>query len=119
MAATLNLIRDALKAVDVNVFYGIASQLPKDAPWNYTVFSRDTTDPTEKRTGYTDRYIVSVVREDYIPEGLFDEVVEAVEGIPGMRFSAQGAEYVYDVMPGTSDTAEMMVVRFAKPRKRK
>lgn len=115
--STLNAIREALASVDSNVFYGLAAGLPKEAPWDYTVFSRETTTAAANRTGYTDDYLVSVVREGYVPEGTLEDVVAAVTAIPGMKLASRPVEYVYDTRPGTSDVAEMMVVHFTKSRK--
>lgn len=116
--STLDAIRDALAGIDERVYYGTASGLEPGAPWDYTVFSRDSIARSDGRTGETCRYIVAVVREEYIPEGMYGKVVDAMESIPGMRLSKQDAVYTYDVKPGTKQTVEMMVVRFAKAVKR-
>ena len=116
---TLDLIEEALKAIGDPVFYGVAAKLPKSSPWNYTVFSRSATSSGQNRTGYTDLFEVAVVRESYVPDGVLFDVVDAMEAIPGMRLSrSSSVEYRYDVKPGTSDAVEMMVVRFAKARRR-
>lgn len=113
--STLDTIRDTLGKLDRRVYYGTASKLPQGAPWDYTVFSRDTTKPKDQLTGYTERYIVAVVREGYVPEGADREVIAAVEEIPGMRLDRTASiEYLYTVKPGTQDTVEEMVIHFAK-----
>lgn len=118
MESTLNAIRDALESVDGRVYYGTAADHPKDAPWDYTVFSRESTAAKANLTGYTETFIVSVVRESHVPDGTLDELVAAMASVPGMKLDAsRAAEYVYDVKPGTRQTVEMLVARFARGRK--
>lgn len=114
--STLDDIQNALAAVDANVFYGVACGLPEGAPWNYTVFSRDTSTPKDSLTGFSHRYAVAVIREDYVPEGTDVEVIEAMCRIPGMRLDrSRDIEYRYSVKQGSVRTVvEMMVVRFVK-----
>lgn len=114
----LDAVQDALTAVDPNTFYGTAAGLPPKSPWNYTVFSRSTTKAKEGGCGFSDRLTVSVVRENYVPEGMLARVIDAMRAIPGVKLdTAREVEYVYDVKPGTSRTVEMMIVRFARGRK--
>ena len=115
--STLDTIRDELGKVERpdRLYYGVAAKLPKDAPWDYTVFSRDGVAPKASLTGFTHLYIVAVVREGYVPEGLDLEIIEAMEKIPGMKLNrAASIEYLYTVKPGTQDTVEEMVLHFAK-----
>lgn len=117
---TLDRIADALSSVeeDGRVFYGTASQLPKGAPWNYTVFSRAPATPSQNLTSISDAYEVAVVREDYVPEGHDKSVIDAMRSVPGMKLDAgQDIDHVYQVKPGTRDTVEMMIIRFVKGRK--
>lgn len=117
---TLDMIKDALATIDGDkVFYGLAAKLGKKDPWNYTVFSRASTDPSDNLTSFSDIYEVAVVREEYVPEGMLFDVLAAVDHIPGLKLAkGRPIEYRYDLKSGTSDTVEMMVVRFAKSRKR-
>ena len=115
--ATLDAISEALSSVDERVYYGMASKLPKGAPWNYTVFSREPSNRNANKTGFTDVYSVAVVREEYVPEDVLPAVIEAMETIPGMKLADSTVDYDYMTKPGTTDIAEMMVVRFSKARK--
>ena len=115
---TLNDVRDALADIDPNVYYGTAAKLPKGAPWNYIVFSRSTMGRSPGRTGMADGVEVAIVREEYIPDGLAEAVVEAVEAIPGMRQASGDARYYYDVRPGTTTTCEMLLLDFTRARRR-
>lgn len=115
---TMNEINEALCGFDKEVHYGIASKHEKGKPWNYTVFSRSETKVKDNLNGYSDGYLVSVVRENYVPETALGEVVEAMCAIPGMKLDrSRSIEYVYNVKPGTSNPVEMMIVYFVKGRK--
>ena len=114
MSSTLDLINAALANVDNRVFYGTAAKLPKSQPWNYTVFSREPASRNANKTSITHVYAVSVVRENYVPESMMAEVINAMESIPGMRMSDDDIEFAYQVKPGTSDTCEMMTIKFCK-----
>ncbi len=114
----LDAIDSALRCIDQEVHYGIASKHDPKKPWNYTVFSRSTTNPKDNLTGYTDGYIVAVVRENFVPENALDDVVGIMRTIPGMKLdSKRSIEYVYDVKPGTNNAVEMMLVYFVRGRK--
>ena len=119
MNSVLDKINAALSEVDERVYYGMAPEnlLRNGAPWNYTVFSREPSSRNSSKTGFTDTYAVSVVREEYVPEDVLPAVIAAMESIPGMRLSDAPVEYDYARKPNTSDIAEMMVVRFTKARK--
>ncbi|MBQ9785059.1 MAG: hypothetical protein IJW29_06450 [Clostridia bacterium] len=114
MSSTLDLISAALAEVDERVYYGTAAKLPKCQPWNYTVFSREPAYRNASKTGITHVYAVSVVRENFVPEGMMLDVINAMEAIPGMRMADDGIDFAYQVKPGTSDTAEMMTINFTK-----
>ena len=114
MSSTLDLISAALADIDERVYYGTAAKLPKGQPWNYTVFSREPAHRSANKTGITHVYAISVVRENFVPEGMMGEVIDAMESIPGMRMAGDTIEFDYQVKPGTSDTCEMMTVKFSK-----
>ena len=116
---TLTRIKRALDERYDRVYYGTAVDHPKDAPWNYVVFSRERTSFADDRSGTAEVYIVDVVSEGYVPTGTLEEVVEVVSAIPGLKpLASADAEYDYDVKPNTRSTVEMMTVRFVKGRKR-
>lgn len=117
---TLNRILDELKTIgdggsDEEVWYGVAAKHDLSKPWNYTVFSRDTTAISQNITSMSERYLVVVVRDDYVPSDMLGKVIDAMRRIPGFKLdSARDVEFVYDVKPGTTDPVEMMMVRFVK-----
>ena len=71
------------------------------------------------RTAYTDRYRVAVVREDYIPDGLAEKIIDAMEKIPGMKFADNlTGEYAYERKGNTNIVCEMLVLEFSRGRKK-
>lgn len=114
----LEEIQQALTKIDDNTYYGTAAQHPKSSPWDYLVFSRDILSRKANRSGYSDVINVSIVREEFIPEGLEEEVIDAMEAIAGVRMQEGNHEYFYSVKPGTQLTVEMVLLKFTHSRKR-
>lgn len=114
----LNDIQSKLLEIDPNVFYGTAAKLDKEKPWDYIVFSRRVMRQNQAKTGYADSFEVAVVREEFVPDGLPERVIEALTSIKGVRLSDRDILYDYKVKPNTSDTVEMIAMEFVKPRKR-
>ena len=113
----LNILRDKLNEIDKNVFYGVAGSVEDVGNiWNYIVFGRSVMRPNDTKTAFTDVYKVAVVRENYIPEGLIDDVINKVEEC-GLRLSDDDAEYEYSRK--NDDTAvEMLILTFCKSKRR-
>ena len=113
---TLELIEQELKKIDPKTFYGTAAKIKRNEPWDYIVFSRENATMNDNLTSISMIYPVAVVRENYVPEGLEDQIILAMRNVPGMKPTG---EIVFDYMtkPGTSDVVEMMVIRFRKSRK--
>ena len=118
-AGILDQINEALGAIDGEVWYGVAAKHSQRNKFDYTVFSREPTSVSANLTGFSDGYMVAVVRENYVPEGTDVKVIDAMTARPGMKLDAsKEIEYRYDVKPGTTDTVEMMIVYFKRGRKR-
>lgn len=113
----LQQIHDALLAFDENVHYGAASWVGNE-PWNYIVYGRQNTTPAENKTGYTDRFFVAVVREEFVPEELPIQVIDKITAIPGFRLDPSGVEYDYSRKPNTDVIVEIARMTFYRPRKR-
>lgn len=111
----LDDINAALEGINGPVFYGTAAKLPKDDPWNYTVFSRTEAVMTAHLSSRSATFEVALVHEGYIPEESVKATIEAMAELPGMNL-AQGSSirYAYDVKPGTKVTVEMAVLTFNK-----
>lgn len=113
----LNDVKAALEAVDEHVYYGTGVSHPKALPWDYLVFSRDALRRKSNKSGYSWVLNVVIVREEYIPEGLEEQVVNAMEALPGVRMLEGEHEYSYGVKPKTNHTIEMAVLKFTYSRK--
>lgn len=113
----LDDVRAALESVDPRVLYGaVPMRLLEDEPWDYTVFRRASVLLAPTKTGLTDVVEVAVVREEFVPDGLAEQVEAAMLSIPGMRRSGD-AEFECMVKPGSDDVVEMLAMRFARARK--
>lgn len=113
----LNDIKEKLEEIDENVFYGAVDNRMKETLWNYTVFNRVKLSPSQNKTGYTAEYAVHIVRENFIPEGLEEEVIEALKAIKGVRVNSEGGSYDYVTKPSTNTVVEMFSINFYIPRK--
>lgn len=117
MRLILEDIQAKLTEIDPSTYYGTGISHPRSKPWDYIVFSRDILTRKANKSGYSDVINVSVVREEYIPEGLEEEVIEAMESLPGVRLQEGNHEYYYSVKPGTQLTVEMVLLKFTHSRK--
>jgi hypothetical protein len=106
-----------LQEIDENVFYGTVSNRMREALWNYIVFNRSKLSVSQGRTGYSDYYEVHIVREDYIPDGLDEDVIKKVLEIPGMRLASDDGVYTYVRKDNTDNVVEMLSLRFVRARK--
>lgn len=111
-------IKNKLLEVDDNVFYGMVDSSMKETLWNYIVFNRSVMSVNENKTGYTDKFTVHIIREDWIPEGLEFEVIDKMLEISGMRISRSDAVYQYVQKPNTNTVVEMLSIDFVKPKKK-
>lgn len=114
----LNEIKEKLVEIDPNVFYGAVDKKMKEELWDYIVFNRTVLKPDKNKTGFTDGYTVHIIREEWIPEGLAEEVIEKMAEIDGMRLAGNDSEYTYMVKPKTDAVVEMLSIDFVKPRKK-
>lgn len=113
----LNDVQAALDAIDEHTYYGTAALHPKDKPWDYIVFLRDVLKRSANKSGYTDEIIVEIVREEFIPDGLPEKVIGALESLAGVRLIEGRNEYWYAVKPSTQLTVEKLTLHFSHSRK--
>lgn len=114
----LNDIQSKLLEVDNSVYYGMVHSEKKETLWNYTVFNRTSMKSNPNKTGYTDGFIVHIVREEWIPEGLAEEVINKMLEINGMRLAGTDMQYTYVQKPNTDTVIEMLSIEFVSPRKK-
>lgn len=115
----LNEIRKALDALgEHNVFFGAVPHQDAGFIWDYCVFARrNTRRAGASRMDFTEQYDVTVVREDYIPEGYEYQVASAVAAIPGLRLADSDIIWAYDIKPGTNTAVEICTISFVRARK--
>lgn len=109
----LNEIKNALESVDNNVFYGgITNREPTDK-WDYIVFSRGPLQRNSKgNTSYTRTINVAIVREEYVPEETIQQVIDAMEAIPNVRFADDGGDSDYERKTNTKAVVEAALLTF-------
>lgn len=109
----LDAIKEKLEGTfDLPVYYGMAANHPRTAPWNYIVFSRNRLRRDENRTSYVQGYSVAIVRENYLYDFDALDVIAAMESLPGIRLVNGDVEFVYDLHNTT--VVEMCILRFAR-----
>jgi hypothetical protein len=114
----LEEIKTKLEEIDPNTFYGMAdSKRMKDKLWNYIVFERTSLKWNQNRTSYTPMYSVHVIREEFIPEGLEEAIINKMLEIDGMKLAGTEGTYTYTPKPNTNVVIEMFTVDFVKPKK--
>lgn len=116
----LQEIENKLKEIDPIVIYGKVLENSLDEAetdlWNYIVFNRTIKRPNTNKTSYTDYFAVHIVRENYVPEGLEEEVIEKVCELPGVRVAGDGT-YNYVNKPNTNVVVEMFSIEFYRAKK--
>lgn len=110
-------VQKTLEAIDENTYYGTAALHPKDKPWDYIVFLRDVLKRNPNKSSYADEITVEIVREEFIPDGLPEQVIGAMEALAGVRLIEGKHEYWYAVKPSTQLTVEKLTLHFSHSRK--
>lgn len=111
-------IQTKLNEIDSNVFYGMADEEKVSNEWNYIVFMRRALSISDQKQGYSDRYAVAIIRENFIPEELVDQTIDKMLEIKGMRIASPDCQYSYVKKPNTNVVVELLTIEFVKARKR-
>ena len=111
-------IQQKLEEIDSKVFYGKVDEKEIGNEWNYTVFMRKKLSFDAQKNSFSDRFVVAVIRENFIPDGLENDVIEAMRTIPGMKVSSTDGEYNYVQKPNTNTVVEILTLEFVRARKR-
>ena len=111
-------IKNKLLEIDDSVYYGMVNSEKKETLWDYIVFNRTSMKPSANKTGYTDGFIVHIVREEWIPEGVAETVINKMCEIDGMRLANTEMQYNYVPKPNTDIVVEMLSIEFVIPRKK-
>lgn len=113
----LNEIKAKLESMGKPVFYGQADSLDGGDAWDYIVFSRASLSTTGNKNGYSDKFSVFIVQEEYIEDGIAESVIKALTDIPGVRLQDGDMPYQYTTKPNTQVLLEILELDFVKPRK--
>lgn len=110
-------IKNKLEEIDPRVFYGVVDKEIAKHDWNYIVFNRVKLKETQNKTGYSDAFDVHIIRENFIPDGLAEQVINKLREINGVRTTSEDGEYNYAEKPSTNAVVEMLSLHFIRARK--
>ena len=113
----LNDIKEKLLEIDPNVFYGTVDDSMRETFWDYIVFNRTNIKRTGNKTSASDYFEVHIVRENFIPEGMDDEVIAKLCDLPGVKLSGNDSTFAYVQKPNTNIVVEMLTIPFVRARK--
>ena len=114
----LDDIKGKLNEIDPNVFYGAVNKRMQGETWDYIVFNRTVMRSNSNKTAFSDVYTVHIIREEFIPEGTAEAVIEKMLEIAGMKLSGTDSEYDYTTKPKTDAVVEMLSIEFVRARKK-
>lgn len=106
-----------LQLTDPLVYYGAAFKHKKDTPLNYIVFNRKNIRHNPNKTSKSVYYEVHIIRENYVPEDIEDEVIKNVTTIDGVKLADTEIIFTYDKKPNTDEVVEIMTITFVRARK--
>ena len=112
----LNELKDKLLELDNNVFYGMVDQAFNESVWDYIVFARSKMVFNQNKSGCSYYFKVTIVREEFVPQGFELAVKEKVCEIPGVRVSGDPT-FEYYPKPNTNVVLELLTIEFVLPAK--
>lgn len=110
-------IEEKLKEIDPNVYYGTVSESRKETVWDYIVFNRTKIKRSTNKTSASDCFDVHIIRENYIPEGLDETVIEKLCALPGVKLLSDDNTFTQVPKPNTNIVVEMLTISFLRARK--
>lgn len=114
----LSDIEEKLQKLDDRVCYGIIDNTVKQSPvWDCIVFGRSNIKYSSNKTSASDYFDVLIIRENYIPEGLDTEIIEALTSLDGVKLAGDTANFDYIQKPNTDTVVEMLTISFVRARK--
>lgn len=109
-------IEAVLQEIDPRVYYGMVDKRIAETEWNYIVFNRTGVKYSANKTAASDAFDVHIIRENYIPDGLENEVVEKISALPGVRVTGDSV-FNYSQKPNTNIVVEILTISFVRARK--
>lgn len=114
-----NKIKEKLMQIDSNVYYGMLPPSKAEEDWNFLVMAQKSIRKKHPdSTDFQGYWSVAIFRENFIPDELVFEVVEAMESIPGLRLADGECEYEYLQKGSTDIVIEALELRFTRTKKR-
>ena len=110
-------IEAALKEIDPNVYYGTVDGSQRETVWDYIVFNRTKIKRSANMTSASDCFDVHIIRENYIPEELEEEIIAKLCALPGVRLAMEDNIFVQDRKPNTNIVIEILTIPFVRARK--
>lgn len=110
-------IKEVLETIDTNVFYGMVTENDEIEVWDYIVFGKQKTKKAENGVDLVDYYVVTIVREEFIPDDVVFDVIEKMTSIAGIRLADGEYEYEYTTKGDTDMVVEVLPIYFAKTLK--
>lgn len=125
--SVLNTIEDALSALMEEypelqmekAYYGQCSET-KLKFWNYFVYGRKQSVEASNKRDLQHEFVVNIIHEDYIPEGLVEKVIEALQNQDNetIRRTTDPITYTYLLKGNTNMVVEIATITFYRPHKR-
>ena len=116
IASVLNTLCESEDVPMEAAYYGMCPETSLDT-WNYFVFGRTKTSGGANDLDLQPHYDVSIIHEDYIPEGYIETVIEALDGVL-KREKGSSIDYSYVLKGSTNVVIELATIHFVRPRKR-
>lgn len=113
----LSDIEAKLQKLDPNVFYGVVDKSKLETVWDCIVFGRTNIRHNTNKTSSSDYFDVLIIRENYIPDGFEDEVIQTLTELDGVRHAGSESRFDYIQKPNTDITVEMLTISFVRARK--
>lgn len=98
---------------DEHVYYGKCSDASiKKNGWNSIIFNRGVI--RKLKNGYVYTYEVHICREEYIPEGMAEAIIEAVIKETKLKLPESDMSFRYIKKPENDDVVEILSLEFTK-----
>lgn len=113
----LDEIKSKLQELDEHVFFGMVDNSMREMIWDYIVFERTRFSHNANKTSRSYYFTVRIIREDFIPEGFENAVIDKMLEISGMRLADVDPTFDYVPKPNTNVVVEMLSIDFVRPVK--
>ncbi len=107
-------IKEALMGIEQKVYYGIG-RFQGRAEWDCIIFGKRRRKNSTESASRTNRWFVAIIKEECIPEGMEDTVINAMKGI-GMKLAVDDIQYDYVEKSGEA-IVEICTMEFSKIEK--